>query len=430
MAIINPKSGQLLHKTLRGYGLFAMILLLLSMPFFYGFLQKLHLDDVDEALALHKTEFETYIQSSLKVSEVSQWNRFNRDIKLVDSLRHLPHDSLFDHFYYDTLAHELEPYRVLCSPVMIQGKAYTLLIRQNLIEQQDLIMGIGKLFVGLLVLLLVGLFFLTQYFSKRVWQPFYETLAALEQFDITTHLQQRFRVSETSIEEFTRLNHILQGLIERIAHAYQAQREFIENAAHELQTPVAVLQTQLDIFLQEPTLNLSQTQSLTQLYESVARLNRLNRNLLLLSKLDRAVYQHNEQIALQALVQKQLTFFEEQALQKDVQLTIKTLDQVEISANLTLTEILVSNLFHNALRHNREHGKIEVELGKNSFIIRNTSLQEALAFEQLFQRFAQIEGPTSRNGLGLAIVKKIADLHGWHIGYSYENSQHIFEIRF
>ena len=428
MAIVNPKPSQLLHKTLRGYGLFAVLVLLLSMPFFFGFLQKLHLDDVDEALTLRKTEFETYIQDSLKVSEIPQWNRFNRDIKLIDTLRYLPHDSLFDHFYYDTLAHELEPYRVLCSPVRIQNQAYTLLIRHNLIEQQDLITGIVKLFAGLLVLLLVGLFFLTQYFSKRVWQPFYDTLTALEKFDITT--QQPFTVSETSIEEFTRLNHILQGLIGRVVHAYQAQREFIENAAHELQTPVAVLQTQLDIFLQEPALNLSQTQSLTQLYETVARLNRLNRNLLLLSKLDRAVYQHNDRVSLEDLLQKQLTFFGEQALQKNVQLTLKTIEPNEITANPTLTEVMVSNLFHNALRHNREYGKIEVELNKNTFTISNTSLYEALPVKQLFQRFAQIKGTAGRNGLGLSIVKKIADLHGWYIAYRYENSQHIFEVRF
>lgn len=419
---------KLLHETLRGYGLYAVVILLLSTPFFYFLIQKLHLDDVDEALVLRAKEFRQYTLPNLRTSEIRQWNRFNRDMKISEANLAVQKDSLSFQFFYDTLATELEPYRVLLSPIKVEGVPYTFSAKIDLIESEDLITSLALLYSGLLVVLLAGLFFITQYYSKRLWLPFYKTLHAIEQFEIDKTQKPDF--PGTVIEEFSRLNQGLQNLVDRSKATYENQQEFIENAAHELQTPLAILQAKLDSFLQQPDLTNRQIQALNPLYDLLARLNRLNKNLLILSKIDHQSYHAIEEIDLGNLLEKSVDFFEDQTIGKSLMLEIQPIEPAHVHANMALTEILVSNLLMNAIAHNRENGRIEVALESSELIIRNTGIDAALSNDRLFQRFAKSDSSSKGNGLGLAIVKKIADLYGWQITYVFENGFHTFRVQF
>jgi signal transduction histidine kinase len=427
-SINQAKTQKLLNQTLRGYLLFSVLILLISMPFAYFLIQKLHLDDIDEALFLRKKEFQAYHLPTFRLSEISQWNKYNRDTKLIDTLKIPQKDSLFFQSFYDELDKEVEPYRVLFVPVEIEKKPFLLLIKHNLIENEDLIFNILGLYAGLLLFLLLGLLGLTQYFSKRLWQPFYQTLQQIETFELGKTAAPNFE--QTKTEEFKRLNTVLQNLIEKSISIFQNQKEFIENAAHELQTPLAVLQAKLDVFLQMPDLSQTQMQALDSLYDLLARLNRLNKNLLLLSKIDKQIFHTLENIKLKEVIENQISFFEEQALQKNITLIINNLENKWVQANLTLIEILISNLLLNAIRHNHENGKISISLSHQKLIISNTGQANALPANKLFQRFAKIDTSTQGNGLGLAIIKKIADLYGWEVAYTFENELHVFEVVF
>ncbi|TDE13264.1 MULTISPECIES: hypothetical protein [Dyadobacter] len=142
---------KLLQETLRRYGLYAVLILLLSTPFFYFLIQKLHLDDVDEGLVLRKDEFKLYTLPKLNTLEIGQWNRFNRDMKILKADLVIKKDSLSFQFYYDSLITELEPYRVLLSPVKIEGRPYILSVKNDLIESEDLITSLALLYSGLLL---------------------------------------------------------------------------------------------------------------------------------------------------------------------------------------------------------------------------------------------------------------------------------------
>ncbi|SKC19667.1 sensor histidine kinase [Dyadobacter psychrophilus] len=419
---------KLLHQTLRGYGLYAVLILLLSTPFFYFLIQKLHLDDVDEGLVLRADEFKLHILPGLNASEIDQWNRFNRDMKILKEPV-IKGDSLSFQFYYDSLITELEPYRVLLSPVKIGNLPYTLSVKNDLIESEDLIMSLALLYSGLLVVLLAGLFYITKYYSNRLWLPFYNTLDSIEQYEIDkTHKPD---LPDPAIQEFSRLNQSVQNLIDRSKVTYENQQEFIENAAHELQTPLAVLHAKLDSFLQLPDLTASQLAALSPLYDLLARLNRLNKNLLLLSKIDHQSYHTAERFDLALVIEKTIDFFEDQATEKNIRFEHVKLESHWVVYNMALVEILVSNLLLNALTHNREYGVIHIELKGSTLIISNTgATSTVLAAEKLFQRFAKTGSASKGNGLGLAIVKKITDLYGWMIGYSFEDGLHCFKVRF
>ncbi|TLV01387.1 sensor histidine kinase [Dyadobacter luticola] len=418
---------KLLHETLKGYVLYAIAIVLLSTPFFYLVIQKLHLDDVDETLLLRTKEFKKYTIPDLQTSEIDQWNRFNRDMKIVKSDRLILRDSLSFQFIYDTLANELEPYRILTSPVTVEGKPFVVSTKVDLIESEDLVLSLALLYSGLLLLLLTGLFFITQYYSKRLWQPFYRTLYAVEQFEIDK--TQVPELTSTAIEEFYRLNQVVRGLVSRSRLAFLNQQEFIENAAHELQTPLAIFQSKLDNFLQHPDLTASQLQALGPLYDLLARLNRMNKNLLVLSKIDHQSYDAIEPVDLAALLKKSVDFFEDQAVEKGIFLETRFIEVTWVNANIALIEILISNLLMNAIAHNRPNGSIEISLNNSELIFRNTGISTAISDDKLFQRFAKTDSTSKGNGLGLSIVKRIADLYGWQILYEFENGFHTFAIK-
>jgi two-component system sensor histidine kinase ArlS len=419
--------NKLLDKTLRVYILFSVIVLVISAPLFYFLADKLFIDDADEALLLRKNEFIINTLPSLLPADITVWNRFNRDIKIEESQDGIIRDSIFYRFYLDTLVNENEPYRVLQSPVKIGGKPYAFMARINLVESEDMIKGIALLFIAILGTLLIGLYFITRRLSKRIWKPFYSTLEQVEQFELDKNTLSNF--SYTDIEEFSRLNQSVSKLLERNVTIYKSQKEFIENASHELQTPLAAFQAKLDTLAQQLPFTNELGKTLSDLNDSVSRLNRINRNLLLLSRIENNQYATLEEISIGEILKKQIAFFAEQAEESNIRLQLKYTEPCIKKANASLLEISISNLLLNALRHNHQNGKIVISLYKDTLSVSNTGASSALDKEKLFQRFTQ-PGSSGGTGLGLAIVKKIIDLHQWKIDYHFADGRHHFKVSF
>ncbi|MCC7051288.1 MAG: HAMP domain-containing histidine kinase [Bacteroidia bacterium] len=418
---------KLLHKTSRAYLIFAVLILIISAPLFYFITEKLYIDDADEALILRKNEFLKYSQKGLKIADIPLWNKFNRDIKILDAIPLLK-DTIFYSFYYDTLNAEHEPYRELNLPIIVEGKPYTYSARINLVETEDLMKSIALLFFIIISLLLVGLLIINKKLSQNLWKPFYATLQQIEQFEIDKSTQPK--LTDTNIEEFNRLNQSIEKLIERNTSIYHSQREFVENAAHELQTPLAVFQAKIDTLIQSAEFTEQQNQILSSLNESVARLNRLNKNLLLLSKLEANNYHEKQTIIFNEIIEKHFDFFTEQAKAKNITIKTELNKPVSINANPVLTEILVSNLFLNAIRHNGKNGQILITLLGNTLTFSNTGQSQPLVVDKLFNRFSKANPSEQGNGLGLAIIKRIADLNNWQIQYAFSENLHHFSVQF
>jgi len=166
--------------------------------------------------------------------------------------------------------------------------------------------SIAILFLVIISLLLIGLFVITKRLSINLWKPFYETLNQIEKFEIDKSNHPKF--TETNIEEFNRLNNSIEKLITKNTSIYHSQREFIENAAHELQTPLAVFQAKIDTLIQNADFTQEQYKMLSSLNDSVSRLNRLNKNLLLLSKMENDIYNEKQTINLKEAIEKHFDF--------------------------------------------------------------------------------------------------------------------------
>lgn len=403
------------------------MLLIVSAPLFYYITERLYIEETDETLILHKNEFVKFSLPTLKTADIQNWNKYNRNIK-IEPFKNSGKDTIFYNSYYDALDAEIEPYRELNASIIIEGNPYTYSARINLVEKEDLMKSIAILFLVIISLLLVGLFVITKRLSINLWKPFYETLNQIENFEIDKSNHPKF--TETNIEEFNRLNNSIEKLITKNTSIYHSQREFIENAAHELQTPLAVFQAKIDTLIQNADFTQEQYKMLSSLNDSVSRLNRLNKNLLLLSKMENDIYSEKQTINLNEAIEKHFDFFTEQAKAKNLIIKTEMNEAVAVKSNPVLAEILISNLFLNAIRHNVSDGQVLVTLSDHSLTFSNTGQSQTLVADKLFNRFSKSNPSEQGNGLGLAIIKKIADLNNWKISYSFANNFHSFSVDF
>lgn len=419
---------KLLNKTLKFYMTFSAMVMLLGVPLFFFITQLLYLHETDEALIVQKEEFVLFYAPKIKDNEISVFNRLNRDLEIEKHQKSISKDTLYKRSFYNNLKKENEPYRVLKTPVLINNKPYIFSAKINLVDNFDLIISILGVFILMILILLLGLFIITKRISKTLWKPFYETLQQIENFEIDKNSNSKLDTSD--IEEFNRLNHSINNLIARNTSIYKSQKEFIENAAHELQTPIAIFKGKLETLLQRPDVTEEQFEILDSLNLTTTRLNRLNKNLLLLSKIESKQFNVPENVVLDEIINKQLDFFREQALSKAIIMNIKLEQNISVKSNAFLSEILISNLFLNAINHNTENGTIEIILTKNKLSVSNTGSLQSLKTDKLFERFSKVNPSSKGNGLGLSIIKKIADNNNWEVFYNYKNKLHIFEIQF
>ena len=158
-------------------------------------------------------------------------------------------------------------------------------------------------------------------------------------------------------------------------------------------------------------------------------MSRVNKNLLLLTKIENSQYMEKDTIEVQELLANLIPQFETIAAGKQIKLTIQLQAAVSINGNRALVEILLNNLITNAIRHSEAGSNVLIELTPISFIISNPG-ERSLQTEQLFKRFASATIQQPGTGLGLAIVKQICNRYGWIIQYAFNNGRHVFTLHF
>jgi len=417
---------KLLNKTTNSFLAYAIVILLIVAPLFYFISQQLYIYETDEVLHFHKGAFIKESHKNFTQKDIDLWNKYNHDVMIVPDMG-VRGDSIVGKMLYDSIAKEKEPFRILYGPININGKRYTYAEKINLIEMEGMVFSIAAMFLFIIIILLIGIIWISKATAAKIWSPFYNTLNQIQDFEIDKNKPPHFIA--TDIDEFDRLNKSLERLIEKNTAIYKSQKEFVENAAHELQTPLSLFQNKIDTLSQ---LNLDEEQSavVASLNMDVSRLNRLNKNLLLLSKIDNESFLEKNTIVLNDYIKKHLDFFTEQANAKNLTIITKFTSTLSVAGNPALTEVLINNLFLNAIRHNEKNGRIIIITLENELIFLNSGQTVPLQIEKLFNRFSKTNPSSQGNGLGLAIIKKIAELNHWKISYTFDNDLHSFSVKF
>lgn len=427
--------SKLLHKPFKAFTIYALIILACSIPVYYLVVDFIWLDELDEHNHIVKERIEySFNNAQIEENELNSllknWGKLQPSTTLTPSDLSVPKpDSTYTITKQNTYVehNEIDRFRVLSSYISINGKLYHLQIETNIEEADETMLAIAIVTLLFFALLVIGFIFLNRRIAKQIWQPFHNTLKKLKSFDLTT--QRAVSFDKTNIEEFEELNQSLQKLIDKNISVYSQQKTFIENASHELQTPLAVLKSKLDLLLQNKNITSEQAELLTAIDLPLSRITRINKNLLLLAKIENKQFAEVENIELTEVINETLELLSDYTTLKQISVDENFSEKLFLSCNKTLLEILVNNLLINAIVHNTEQGKIQISFSNKTLTISNTG-KTALSNEKLFERFTISSSETANSGLGLAIVKEICNRYNWHIHYTFENNLHSFSVQF
>ena len=233
----------------------------------------------------------------------------------------------------------------------------------------------------------------------------------------------------TNIREFRLLGEVACDMANRSHKAYEEQKQFIENASHELQTPLAIARGKLELFAESENMTEEQLKELDAIYTTLGRAVKLNKALLLLSRIENGQYTETENVSIDELLEEVLPDLMEIYEHKQISLEQAKGDSpFIIRCNASLAHILVTNLVKNALLHSPEGGRIVIATTASSLTIKNSGTA-ALDSSQLFKRFAHnVDRKKESTGLGLAISEAIASSCSLHLTYHWEEGMHVFSL--
>jgi signal transduction histidine kinase len=425
------KTRRLLNKTLHYYLLFGLLITIVTAPVFYIVMKKNHIHEMDELLLSQREMIVENSLKNLKTEEIQTWNNYNKEASILPYNGQQKKNIFKTEQTYNKQENEYEAYRSLSSIVEINEQNYILYIRLNIFETLKILRMSVLAQLFLFVFLMAGFIITTLLIHKRLWKPFFLTLSLTKQFNISRHKPPVFPASDT--HEFEQLKRALAKLIENNLQAYQTQKEFTENASHEMQTPLAVFRSKLDLLLQQPELTKEQLQIIHILNETTSRLVHTNKNLLLLAQIDNMQLPDTKAINVHDILIHSLSLLSEQANLANITIATHITDRSPIlNANQTLLESLINNLLTNAIKHNTPTGgKIIITLETKRFVIANTGIvMNPLDSNILFSRFGRMNPAAKGSGLGLAIARQICANYGWQIDYAFDEGMHVFEVVF
>ncbi len=334
----------------------------------------------------------------------------------------------YDATVYIELEDEDEPVRVMCTAFrMPDGQYYELKLMISILERDDMVEAmlwyLGALFLLFLICTSIGI----QLVLKGVFRPLHRLLDWLHCIQPGKEVPPLD--NPTKIREFRQLSDAALDMGNRSYKAYEEQKQFIENASHELQTPLAIVRGKVELLAESEGMTEQQMEQLDEIYATLGRAVKLNKSLLLLSRIENGQYTEMEDVSVDEILDELLPDLMDIYEHKQVRLIRKREEQpFIIRCNHSLAQILVSNLVKNSLLHNREEGELQVLTTPTSLVIKNTG-DVPLDGEKLFRRFYHgMDGKKDSTGLGLAIARSIALSSLLKLTYEWQNGMHAFRL--
>lgn len=422
---------KLLDKPLKAFASYALIVLACSIPVYFLMIDWIWIHEINEHNLIVSESTKKNIQklnfNDEQLNEATKlWNSLQPEAKLQQVESWKP-DSTYNVYRKNQYMPDkgYDRYHGLVSYFPLNGKMYSLTVETNIEESYETIAAITAITVLFFIVLLVGFIKLNKRISAKLWKPFYQTLEKIKSFDLNQ--QHTIPFEKTDINEFEVMNTSINKLIESNVSVFRQQKEFTENASHELQTPLAVVQGKLDLLIQTDGITIEQATIIEEANNALSRISRINKNLLLLAKIENQQFLTKEQINIAEPLREILELLSD--MLEDKSLLIDLESECFVEGNRMLIEIMLTNLLINSIRHTGSKAKINIILKKDQLVISNTGTS-TLKTEKLFKRFnsATIQAPGS--GLGLSIVNEICKRYKWDINYSYIENLHTFTVKF
>ncbi|MFT3935786.1 MAG: HAMP domain-containing sensor histidine kinase [Chitinophagaceae bacterium] len=392
-----------------------IVFLLTGLAYFF-LLRYILIDQVDEDLKIEQHEILNY---------AAKYQRFPEVIAVKDqriSYTPVATDGGKQHFSIVQLqegaSKETEAYRQLLFYAAQNNQWYAITVSKSLEGTDALIRTIAIITLLTILLILAISLVINRFVLKKLWHPFHETLAAMRRFELSKKEAPVFPA--TTIDEFKVMNETLKQATSKAGRDYQYLKEFTENAAHELQTPLSIIQSKLDVLIQDEALTASQGNILQAAYEAIQKLSKLNQGLLLMAKIENGQFGLTSTVNLSEKLKEKIAQFEELINAKNITLETSYDSNLVADINPLLADIMLNNLLSNAIRHNHSGGSIVLHSNQQGISIKNTGSQKALDAERIFQRFSKDNTSNEGIGLGLAILQQAAEVSHFRINYQFE----------
>jgi signal transduction histidine kinase len=410
---------KLLHRTTRDFLLATIIILVIAGIGLYKVLQEEVTNEMNEQLIL-----QTALVNEQMITGTLPAFPYAHITPTTDPVETPP--VYGDTVILDLVQLEEENYHYLDIVKNIGGKNYHVKVMTAYVGWHEYYKTIFYILLAALILVAAAGALINYLSNKNIWKPFFQNLENLKKYTVSS--PEPLQLHDSSITEFKELQRTLKDLTDRSHREYTALREFTENASHEIQTPVGIIQSKLDR-LSQLEVSEEMAKYIVQARSGVERLNKMNKNLLLLAKLDNHTFEGKQQVAFHEVLRLHLEMMEDLFTAKNISLC-SHIDQAVVILDPYLCEVLVSNLFSNALRYTEQGGAVTISLRASQLIITNTG--EPLDFPpgRLFDRFRKSAKNVQSNGLGLAIVRQICLLNGWEIHYGYYDGKHAFTLSY
>lgn len=420
---------RLLHViTLRLSLLATLILFCWSVFFYYTIMNEVN-DEVDDSLEDYAEMIiiRSVRNEALPTASSGSNNQFFLREITPQYAAQTPHVRYEDRDVFIEEKDEFEPARVLTYIFQNDdGKFFELEVSTPHIDKKDLRGAIFYWIVFLFLAILLCILLLNLWTIGHSMRPLRKLLRWLDKYRVGE--DNRPLDNPTKIYEFRKLNEVVKESIERTEVAYEQQKMFIGNASHEMQTPLAICNSRLEMLLEAPSLTERQMEEIVKTRQTLEQLSRMNRSLLLLTKIDNGQFADVADVNFTESIQRLLPDYEMVYASKNIRLQTELQGDFIVRMDESLAQTLLSNLLKNAFVHNHEGGEITIKATTDSLLFENTGAPESLNRDYIFERFYHSSDNRQSLGLGLAVVKAICQRYGLRIDYAFNNGKHAFTI--
>ncbi|NOX87588.1 MAG: HAMP domain-containing histidine kinase [Calditrichaeota bacterium] len=416
---------KLLKKVILYFIVSSVFIFILGSVSAYFVLKTLIAEEVDETLISEKNRIVKQLEQSAE--SIPNWKTIHLEVRQIKG-NFAEKETLSDTLIYTKDTGEFIPLRQLHFYTRIKDKNYRITLRRSLIEKEDLVAGVTGLMIGIFIATILLLNLINYRSERKLWKPFYKTLQSLNAFELDS--QKALNLPSVNILEFEQLNKTLNALTEKLRRDYRNLKQFSENAAHEMQTPLAILRSKLDIMIQDQSFSDEQLQNIRSLYNALNRLSRLNQSLNLLIRIENQEFNRKRKVDFSELIKQQLENLSELIQIQRLSVTTDLDADFVTDFNPFMAETLISNLLINAIKHNVPEGRIDIELNARRLRISNSGQKPKVNPDILFERFKKANPSSDSPGLGLSIVRQICLQNGIDINYAYVNARHTITLYF
>ena len=347
---------KLIAKTSLYYLLLSIPILILSGVVGYYVIAREVNTSNDELLLSRKVQIEKYIKNndSIDLLLISKSNEAKIEKVSFSNFKDGSTIQYSDTIILNSVENEMEVNRMLTSIIKVKDENYQIKIWRSTLEFDELIEGIFYLLAVILFFLFLISVLINIWVSKTLWLPFYKTIQNLKSFRASQNEIPNFK--KTSITEFEVLNNSLHQMMDKMITDYNSQKKFTENASHEIQTPLAVIKSKIDLLIQSENLKEQDVDLIASIDDACSKLSRLNKSLLLLTKIENRQFKNTDEISITKIIDQSLLLFEEQINASSINVLKEVQSDFLININPDLGLILINNLIQNGIRHNREAG--------------------------------------------------------------------------